>query len=179
MTDPALLILDVDESLVFATEAPVRAGHDFDCGGYTVYCRPFLDEFLQRVRAHFRLAVWSSASADYVDCIVEKSPLRDVALEFVWTRDRCVRVYDMELHEHFWVKDLKKVRRRGYSLARVLMIDDTPAKLVRNYGNLVRVREYQGDSADNELGLLGDYLLRNKDEADFRRVEKRGWRASV
>jgi RNA polymerase II subunit A small phosphatase-like protein len=57
MMDPALLILDVDESLVFATEVPVRDGHDFECGGYTVYCRPLLDEFLQRVQEHFKLAV--------------------------------------------------------------------------------------------------------------------------
>ena len=66
MMNPALLILDVDESLLFATEAPMRDGHDFECGDYAVFCRPLLDEFLQRVRAHFKLAVWSSASADYV-----------------------------------------------------------------------------------------------------------------
>ena len=43
---PILLILDLDETLLHATEEPLRRGHDFLMDPYAVYLRPFLSEFL-------------------------------------------------------------------------------------------------------------------------------------
>ena len=55
------------------------------------------------------------------------------------------------------------------------MVDDTPQKLERNYGNLVRVTEWLGETQDRELLLLTQYLRDLKDVANVRSVEKRGW----
>jgi len=73
---------------------------------------------------------------------------------------------------------LKKVRRAGFELERVLVVDDSPEKLERNYGNIVVVSEFIGDPADRELLELADYLSELADEGDFRRIEKRAWRKS-
>lgn len=56
------------------------------------------------------------------------------------------------------------------------MVDDTPAKLARHYGNLVRVRPFVGDQGDTELQQLGDYLCTLAGVPNVRAVEKRFWR---
>ncbi len=39
------------------------------------------------------------------------------------------------------------------------MLDDTPRKLERNYGNLVRITEWLGDLGDRELLLLIEHYI--------------------
>lgn len=59
------------------------------------------------------------------------------------------------------------------------MVDDTPKKLRRNYGNLVRVLPFEGDQRDEELPDLIEYLNQLKDAKNIRRVEKRGWKSRL
>ena len=47
---------------------------------------------------------------------------------FVWSRTRCTPRFDYERWEKLYLKDLKKVKRRGYDLDRVLIVDDSPEK---------------------------------------------------
>ena len=70
--DPILLILDLDETLIYATEEPLQRDSDFLIGPYAVYQRPYLSEFLTSCSACFRLAVWSTATDDYVRPVVEQ-----------------------------------------------------------------------------------------------------------
>ena len=80
---------------------------------------------------------------------------------------------------HYFVKDLRKVKRLGFDLSRVLVVDDTPQKLERNYGNALYVQPYFGDAADDELPKLASYLRTLVASEDVRQVEKRGWRYSA
>lgn len=74
------------------------------------------------------------------------------------------------------LKNLAKLKSRGYRMENIIMIDDTPEKLARNYGNLVRVLEYRGQIDDDELKRLMHYLPTLKSVPNVRTVEKRGWR---
>ncbi|MCA9018177.1 MAG: hypothetical protein KDA77_22835, partial [Planctomycetaceae bacterium] len=56
--DRILLILDIDETLLYATGRPLNRDHDFKIGSYFVYLRPFLIDFLNQARKHFQIAVW-------------------------------------------------------------------------------------------------------------------------
>ncbi len=62
---------------------------DFQIFDYNVYKRPYLREFLSAIKNDFLLAIWSSASDDYVDGIVEQIIPEDIELEFIWGRSRC------------------------------------------------------------------------------------------
>jgi hypothetical protein len=62
---PLLLILDLDETLIFGTEAPIDRPADLRVAGYMIYHRPHLAEFIAQVRAAYRLAVWTSATESY------------------------------------------------------------------------------------------------------------------
>src|SRR4029077_15356710 len=94
---------------------------------------------------------------------------------FVWGRSRCVRRYDPETFEEEFLKDLKKVRRMGYTLEGVLIADDTARKVQRHFGNAVYVPPYYGDPDDETLPRLARYLTSLRDVANVRTVEKRGW----
>ena len=86
---------------------------------------------------------------------------------------------DPERREKVWVKDLRKVKRKGHDLDRVLIVDDEPAKLTRNYGNAIYVTPFEGNPNDSELPLLLKYLERLWHTRNFRAIEKRDWRSQV
>ena len=185
-SDRILLILDLDETLIHARTAPLDRPADFELFGYHIYLRPHLAEFLDRCARHYELAVWSSASDDYVAAVVERIVPENPALHFAWGRSRATlrRLIGPDEADFFvgpdhlhYLKPLTKVARRGWPLERILIVDDTPAKCRRNYGNAIYVQPFEGDPDDVELKLLAAYLEELKDCGNVRRIEKRGWRA--
>ncbi len=184
--DRILLVLDLDETLVHASEAPLDRRADFTVFGYHVYRRPHLDAFLASVAQSYDLAVWSSASDDYVERIVGEI-FGSAALHFVWGRSRATLpriihsddyLYWPTDHRHY-VKPLAKAKKLGWPLDRILIVDDTPEKCVRNYGNAIYAHPFEGDPADVELPLLAAYLDTLKDCENVRCVEKRRWRSTA
>jgi len=71
---------------------------------------------------------------------------------------------------------LKKIKKLGYPLESVIVVDDSPEKWRQSYGNLVQVTPYLGTEEDTELALLASYIHVLKDQPDIRAVEKRQWR---
>jgi RNA polymerase II subunit A small phosphatase-like protein len=187
-TDRTLLILDLDETLIYATEVALDRPPDFEIYGYHAYRRPHLAAFLESVQRDFDLAVWSSASDPYVLAVVDNIFEDKSCLHFVWGRSRATLsrvstdgsgyMVDPWDHSHY-LKPLSKVKRMGWRLERTLIVDDTPEKCVRNYGNAVHPRPYTGDETDSELMLLASYLSTLKNEPNVRRIEKRRWREGV
>jgi TFIIF-interacting CTD phosphatase-like protein len=171
-----LLILDLDETLFYATEHSLLRPESFRVEPYRVYLRPQLEAFLSFCAARFDLAVWTSSSPDYAEAMVREVFGESHALVFVWARDRCTPRVDARSHDAYWVKNLKKVKKMGYRLAEVLVVDDTPRKHESNYGNLIQVRGFGGDADDSELLHVMPVLERLATVADVRTIEKRWWR---
>jgi TFIIF-interacting CTD phosphatase-like protein len=174
-----LLILDLDETLVHARETALDRAPDFKQSSYFIYKRPFLAEFLTSVAAHYDLAVWSAAGTGYVEPTVKRLVAdlpQPLELRFVWSFPRCTRRFNHEAHEEYYIKDLKKVRDRGFDLDRVLIVDDLERNSERNFGNAVYIKPFEGDLEDRELLNLADYLSDLSASSNFRTVEKRRWR---
>ena len=172
-----LLVLDLDETIIYSTDAEIPGLTVFRASGHHTHVRPHLNEFLEYVSKSFRIAVWTAASMDYAWDIVKATFPRHIAPMFVWAYSRCTlrRNFDEDL----WVatKPLVKIKRSlGIPLSRVLIIEDDPLKAQANYGNAVYVKPFEGDPADDELRHLAEYLMGLATVADFRKVEKRGWR---
>ncbi len=182
-----LLILDIDETLIHATKNKLDRKEDFMVFNYHIYERPYLHDFFNEVKNNFHLAVWSSASDDYVEKIVNHIFPTDINLHFVWGRTRCKpkRLIDSDsfgnyndrYRDHYnYIKPLKKVKKLGYKLERMIIVDDTPHKCIENYGNAIYSKEYLGEKEDTELLFLAKYLKTLKDVTNVRTIEKRGWR---
>lgn len=177
-TTRPLLILDLDEVQVHARDNDPLPGlkPDFTIGSITVVKRPYLDEFLARVWESYDVAVWSAGGSLYVEPTVAFL-MKDLPKPvFVWSGWRTTRRFDHETHEAYYIKDLKKVRKKGFAKERMLIVEDLPRNCLRNFGNAVYIKPFEGDMADRELLHLADYLTELAKEPDFRTVEKRHWR---
>ncbi len=179
MPERNLLILDIDKTLILADRDESRLAGDMMVGEYRIRRRPYLDPFLAFCLDRFTVAVWSQSATEYVHQIVGHLFGSSDRLAFVWGGERCTFVTNPMMRQYYWVKDLRKVRRLGYRLERVIFIDDTARKLERSYGNLVRVRSFTGDPGDDELLQLMRYLAVLDRQENVRSVEKRYWRESI
>jgi len=174
-----LLILDLDETLVWATTKRPVQPCDFRAFSYFVTKRPHLERFLESVFSWFEVAVWTSSGEDYAGVVVREVFGDPARLAFVWSAKRCTQRFDQRTAEYHVLKDLRKVKRLGYSLERVLVIDDSPEKLGRHYGNHLRLRAFEGDPEDRELLDALPFLAWIRTQENFRRIEKRDWRQPV
>ena len=172
MTEPMLLVLDLDETLVHATETSLSHPHDHEVGAYKLYRRPGLNAFVQEVSTVFRLAVWTSSSPAYARAVCSLIFPDPGKLEFIWAGDRCTMTMNLDTGLFDKAKPLHKLKRRGYDLTRVLVVDDSPEKHTRNYGNLVQVAPFMGRQDDRELALLAPYLRRLSAESNIRSIRE-------
>ena len=170
-----LLILDIDETLIHASETALDDKPDFKTEDYYVYKRPYVDEFLDYCLENFKVAIWTTAGNLFARIVVQELFKQPEDLEFVWSEEKCTMVYNHQLYEHQHLKNLAKIKKKGFDLEHVIMVDDTPSKLQKNYGNLVRINEYIGDKNDTELLKLIKYLDDLKSVENIRAIEKRGW----
>lgn len=173
-----LLVLDLDETLVHASEFELPRQAHFRVGPYHVYERPHVHAFIAHVRQRFRVGVWTSSGAQYAAQVVDHLFPKD-ALEFVWTSQRCTTTRDWISGGYQTIKKLEKLKAKGYRLESIVAVDDTPAKYARSFGNLVTVSEFTGDESDDELLALMHYLDHLAEVPNVRAVEKRGWRRAV
>ncbi len=174
-----LLVLDLDETLIYACEDRLDLAPDFHVPPYHVYFRPGLQGFLHGLSLTYDLAVWTSSSPDYARVLSGLIFADAPALKFVWARDRCTPERDFLRDTWTMAKRLSKLKKIGFDLAKVVMVDDSPEKHTRNYGNLVAVAPFFGDPTDQELVNLAPYLVKLSAASDIRRVEKRGWARQV
>jgi RNA polymerase II subunit A small phosphatase-like protein len=177
LLDRPLLVLDLDECLVYSTEKPLEGlTADFRAGEYYVHKRPHVDAFLTRVWALYNVAVWSKGGTGYVEPAVKALMESHPQPLFVWSFPRCTRRWDQWDREEYHIKDLKKVRKLGFPKERMLIVDDTARNGERNYGSIITVREFTGQQDDVELLHLATYLESLASHTNFRTIEKRYWR---
>lgn len=173
-----LLVLDLDETLIHATEKSNYV-HHFIVGPYIVFKRPNLEKFLNFCNENFEIGIWTSSTEDYANEIVKEIIPKHIDIKFLWSRDRCIREMNYETAEIDWIKDLKKLKKKGYSLNNIVVVDDSPEKLKRQYGNLVKVEPFFGNNDDSELEKLEVFLKTLVNVENVRTVEKRNWKHHV
>lgn len=172
-----LLILDLDETLIYASNTKLAYAEDFQYAKYFVYKRPFLEKFLIDISKHYEVGIWSSADDNYVAGIVNHIKPDSLNLLILWGRSRCSLKRDLTYDTYNYEKRLNKLKNKGYRLEQIIIVDDTPEKSRTNYGNAIYISEFTGDPNDRELLYLQDYLLTLKTVEDIRTIEKRGWRS--
>ncbi|HEY0562971.1 MAG TPA: HAD family hydrolase [Methylophilus sp.] len=173
-----LLVLDLDETLVHANHE--KPAHDdyFKVANYYVHKRPNLDWFIKEMLTTFKIGVWTASSEMYAE-IVTNELFSKGDLEFVWANKRCTLARSFNTGEYDVIKNLRKLKKLGYPMESIIMVDDTASKHVKNYGNLVLIKEFKGDQNDDELVPLANYLEHLARVPNIRNVEKRNWKAQL
>jgi carboxy-terminal domain RNA polymerase II polypeptide A small phosphatase len=173
---PNLIIFDLDETLIHATETALYYPPHFTFDEYFVYERPMLRSFLIDIASHFQIGIWSSAGDTYVQQIVNNIWPETIEPVIVWASSKCSLRRDMVYDTYVYEKRLDKLKKKGFRLEQILIIDDSPEKARANYGNAIYIKEFTGDPNDCELQYLYNYLLTFKTVENVRAIEKRGWR---
>jgi len=171
-----LIILDLDETLIHASLTELDALYSFKVDEYFIYIRPLLHTFLTNLSHHFAIGIWSSASDEYVQEITRQILPDTLEPILIWGRSKCTVKRDVNYDTYNFEKRLDKLKKKGYSLEQILIIDDSPSKSRTNYGNAIYIKEFLGDMNDQELQFLYEYLLTFKKVTNVRVIEKRGWR---
>ena len=171
-----LIIFDLDETLIHATEKELNYPAHFRFEDYYVFERPGLRAFLTEIAKHFRIGIWSSAGDVYVQGIAKEIFTEAIEPVFVWGRTKCTMKRDFESGDYYYEKKLDKLKKKGLKLEKILIVDDSQEKSRSNYGNVIYIKEFTGDPNDAELHFLYDYLLSFKMVDNVRIIEKRGWR---
>lgn len=195
MRDKLLLVLDLDEALIYATENKQELSHlqhDFfiqdEYTSFRVFKRPGVDKFLDVIFSHpnIEVGVWTSASPTYAKKIVENL-FAGRELLFMFDSRRLVKEFSPATSMYgsqgiVYKKDLKKVvKHTKKSIERIVAIDDKPSFYTRSYGNLIAVPPFCGDkAADGDLiKNLTKYVLLMEKAENVRTIEKRYWQSTV
>ena len=151
MTGVRLIVFDLDETLVHATEASLPYAANFQVGTYFVYVRPFASELIKFSASHFDVAVWSSSSERYVGTVTAALFGNTFPVVFSWGASKCVQKVDPRSNSYVYVKDLRKAMKHGYAADEIIMIDDSPEKLQRQPTRHLCLPPFTGDPLDTEL----------------------------
>src|SRR6185436_18028359 len=119
---------------------------------------------------HFTLSIWSSGGDEYVAEIVNHIKPKGVEFAVIWGRSRCSVKRNRESDTYFYEKRLDKLKKQGYRLESILLVDDSAEKAACNYGNAIYIKEYDGDPNDTELLALLDYLISLKQVENVRKI---------
>ncbi len=123
-----IIILDLDETLIHATRTKLEFQEHFVFDKYYVYKRPFLEDFFNSISQDFSLGIWSSASDDYVNEIVKLIKPDSITFEIVWGRSKCSLKRDLTFDTYCFEKRLDKLKKKGFRLEEILIVDDTREK---------------------------------------------------
>ena len=175
--DRPLLVLDLDETLIHSSKRPLYQKHSFKVFSYFVYERPELKEFLLKMSKIYSIGIWSAAADIYVKKVVENILPNSLIPDFVWGRSKCdfIGGFNKENNSDY-LKNLHTLKKYGYSLQKILIVDDTPRVCLKNLANAIFPKAYYGEIYDQELQSLSMYLEMISLENDFTISEKKNWR---
>jgi Dullard-like phosphatase family protein len=135
------LVLDLDETLVHFTDDP----NDANKG--VLHFRPGLFEFLDKVSEYYELVVFTAATKEYADPILEAIEQNKIIFEYKLYREHTTIIGDD------FVKDISKL---GRDLSKVIIVDNMPQCFRLPKENGVFIRPFWGK--DNEDCALIDLV---------------------
>ncbi|KAH7105347.1 NIF-domain-containing protein [Auriculariales sp. MPI-PUGE-AT-0066] len=183
---PKTLVLDLDETLIHSTTRPLHAttggggllgfggrrgkpgGHMVEVvlGGrstlYHVYKRPFVDYFLRKVSSWYTVVIFTASMQEYADPVIDWLDGGRGILVRRFFRESCT-----QLPSGSYSKDLSVIEP---DLARVALVDNSPASYSINQSNGIPIEGWTHDQSDEALLDLLPFLDSLRFTSDVRRV---------
>lgn len=180
LTKP-LLVLDLDETIIYSSDSRLYEKHTLKIFHFYVYQRPKLPEFIREIAKYFSLGIWSAASDIYVQKITERLFPEEIHFDFIWGRSKCsftghpLQKKTQSNNTTLYLKDLNLLKKFGYSLEKTLIVDDTPRVVIKNLSNAIIIKPFYGSAKDTELESLERYLKNISNENNFQLINKEKW----
>ena len=165
-----LLILDLDETLVYSTldaVSPHCTKRAVEGNEYYTMFRPGLHPFLHHVRKYFECYIWSTGQQPYVEDVWSHIDMDGFKL---WGRNFCshTSTNPNEPYE-------KPLRKITDDLTQAIIVDNTASVFAKTPLNGIEIRTWHGDQSDTELEHLAHYLDWLRHQTSFQR-DHSAWR---
>ena len=131
------LILDLDETLIHFK------GHPNDDSSGILQFRPFLSEFLSALENYYELVVFTAATQDYADPIINAIEQKGTKFDY-----RLYRIHTIIINNDF-VKDLSRL---GRDLSRTIIVDNMEQNYKLQPENGITIRPFWGKDI-NDMAL--------------------------
>ena len=139
------LILDLDETLVH-----FKINNEDDSEG-VLQIRPGVIPFLEQVGKYYELIVFTAATQDYGDLLIDAIEENNLYFE-----QRLYRQHTVIIGNDF-VKDLNRI---GRPLDKIIIVDNMPQNFRLQKENGINIKAFWGEDADdNALEELGKILI--------------------
>jgi RNA polymerase II subunit A small phosphatase-like protein len=145
---------------VHATISRLEHAPTFEHTPYFIYQRPFVLELLTATKPFYDFAMWSSSPKEYVDSVVEEVFGEEFGLKLAWAVERCVQRVHEPSNSYVYIKDLRKVQSQGYTVDRIIIVDDSPEKIARQPRSHLQIKPYLGQTDDRELLAIAKESVR-------------------
>ena len=132
------LVLDLDETLIHFKAYP-----NDDSSGILQF-RPFLSEFLSGVNNYYELVVFTAATQDYADPIINAIEQKGTSFDH-----RLYRIHTRVINNDF-VKDLSRL---GRDMSRIIIVDNMEQNYKLQPNNGITIRPFWGKDT-NDLALF-------------------------
>jgi len=152
---PFSLILDLDETLVHFKVNPDNPNEG------VLKVRPGINEFLESVDKYFELIIFTAATQEYADLLIDA-----VEENKIYFEHRLYRQHTVIIGNDF-VKDLSRV---GRPLDKIAIVDNMPQNFRLQKENGINIKAFWGEEVyDTALIDLGKILVNiAKDGGDIR-----------
>ena len=152
---PYSLVLDLDETLVH-----FKINSEDDSEG-TLQIRPGIMPFLDSVGKYYELIVFTAATQDYGDLLIDAIEENNVYFEHRFYRQHTVII------GNDFVKDLNRI---GRPIDKIIIVDNMPQNFRLQRENGINIKAFWGEDVnDNALEELGKILINiAKDGGDVR-----------
>jgi carboxy-terminal domain RNA polymerase II polypeptide A small phosphatase len=135
--DKIVLVLDLDETLVYAREGPL-------------FARPGLDEFFEVCSQRCELVVWTAGLRAYAQAIIRSIDKKNVVKHCIYRHSKWFT------GQAGYRKDLQAL---GRNLDKTIIIENTPDCIRGHQQNGILVEDYEGgERADNTIPALTDVI---------------------
>ena len=142
---PYSLILDLDETLVH-----FKVNNEDDSEG-VLQIRPGVIPFLELVGKYYELIVFTAATQDYGDLLIDAIEENNVFFEHRFYRQHTV------IMGNDFIKDLARV---GRPLDKIIIVDNMPQNFRLQKENGINIKAFWGEDVDdNALDELGKILV--------------------
>ena len=147
------LVLDLDETLIHFKV------HPNDDSSGTLQFRPFLSEFLSAVKNLYELVIFTAATQDYADPIINAIEQKGIKFDH-----RLYRIHTILINNDF-VKDLSRL---GRNLSQIIIVDNMEQNYKLQPDNGITIRPFWGKDINDMalfdlISILTQIVKRNLD----------------
>ena len=140
------LVLDLDETLIHFKANP----NNEESG--TIKIRPYLYQFLDKIKKYYEIVVFTAATQEYADPIINALEQNKKYFDY-----RLYRIHTIIIDNDF-VKDLSKL---GRDLSKTIIVDNMEQNYKLQKNNGITIRPFWGkDNEDSALIDLLDILIK-------------------